>query len=131
LKKDWAIVLFTVIYINIFTFIYAYIFNYLKGYLLIMLLFMIINIPSLLLLIFLRSIERYNKKIISIYVYLLVTLGLTSTLLLNWKKLKGDPKNIFPLFQENEIMLFTICASSYLIAFTIIKLTIKLKTRHA
>lgn len=92
---------------------------------------MIINIPSLLSVIFLLFIERYNKKIISVYVYLLVALGLTSMLLINWKKLNGDPKNIFPLFQENEIILFTICTISYLIAFVIIKLTLKLKTRHA
>ncbi|MCC1484065.1 hypothetical protein [Winogradskyella immobilis] len=84
---------------------------------------MTINIPSLFSVLILLAFERLKKRIISEYIYIIISITITSVILLNWNRWNEGTKNVFPIFEESSLVLFSICVVSHLIPLIIVKLT--------
>lgn len=119
--KDWHILLFSIIYLLCFPLIYALIYGDFNGYLLYLLIWMIINIPSFLIVLILLFYESYKGKKVPNYIYHLLSIILSSIIFLFFLNTDGDPKNIYPIFQENQFILILFSGISHLIAFSTIE----------
>lgn len=122
MKKDRPIGLFTLIYILIFPLLYALSFHDLRGYIFFMLILMILSAPSLFTVLILLAFQRFKEKHIPEYIYFSLSILITSVCLTLLKYSDGDPKNIYPIFEEHLFFLIALCVCSHLIAFTITKL---------
>lgn len=121
MDKDWHILVFSIIYLFCFPFIYTLLFHDFKGYILFLLIWMTINIPSLLIVFSLLIYEYSKTKKVPKYVYHLLTVVLTSILFLYFINSEGDPKNIYPIFKENQCLLILLGIASHLIALSSIQ----------
>lgn len=132
MKKDWHIIVFVIIHLLCFPLIYAIIYSDLNGYLFFLLIWMILNIPSLLIVFALLTYEYIKDKEVPESIYHLSSTLLTSILFLFFLNSESDPKNIYTIFQENQFMIIFLGIISHLIAFSSIELIKKLtKPKHA
>lgn len=122
MKKDLDVIIFTVIYILIFPFIYAVIFHSLDAYLLFMIVLMFLSIPSLISVFILLLYTYKREKTFSPVIYIAVSFCLAGLTISFFKYSDGDPKNIYPIFEESILMLVIICLLSHCIAFIAVTL---------
>lgn len=127
MKKDRNIAVFTLVYILVFPLIYSLCFHDLRGYFFFMLLLMGISIPSFFAVLILLFFERFKEKRISEYIYLILSCSITTLSLTVLKYSDGDPKNIYPIFEESIFILALLCICSYVIAFLASRYIEKLK----
>lgn len=132
MKKDGEVVLFLFIYLNSFSLIYSSGFVGIDYFLIMLILFMGYNIPSLFSVLILLAFERYTKKNISKYLYLGLSIAISSIIIYFWdNSLKNDSNFIYPIFKEQVSILISICVGSHIIAFCITELAKKIKNKYA
>lgn len=122
------ITLFALAYLITFTCLYVFLFFDIRGFLIVLLSLSFISLPSLLGTLILYFMNLKKKFIENRLVYIFSSVFLFIPSFLIWNKLTYDPRNIFPIFEESEYLIFVLCIVSHIAPFICMELITKIKT---
>ena len=130
LDKTNNIIHFTIAYLISFTSLYVYLYFDIRGFLLVLLLLSLISLPSLLGIITLRYLSLKRKFIVKKIIYILLSIFLFIPTFLTFEKLSYDPRNIFPIFEESNYIIFLLCLGANLLALIYLELIKKIRIKN-
>jgi len=130
LDKTSNIIHFAIAYLISFTCLYVYLYFDVRGFLIVLLLLSFISLPSLLGIITLRYLSYKRKFIVNKIIYVLLSIFLFIPTFLTFEKLSYDPRNIFPIFEEPNCLIFLLCFGANLFALLYLELIKKIGMKN-
>ena len=133
MKKGWNIIAFSTIYLISFSLIYTIFFIGIDYLVWVLPLYTITNTYALIAILVLYAFERIKNKNISEYLYLFISMVITSYFIFDWKlnSKSGQGDYLYPIFDEKLSILILICVASHVLGYLGLILIKNLTNKHA
>ncbi|MEO0528863.1 MAG: hypothetical protein AAFZ89_16645 [Bacteroidota bacterium] len=126
MKKNEAATQYALLFLLAFSFLYIYFYFDIKGFLMVLMLLATLHLPSLFAIVLLYYLDAKKQWGISKLVFVLLAIGSFVPTFMVYKSTAGDPRNLFPIFEEPVFTIFLLCVVAHSIALICILMIEKL-----